>query len=310
MSAQSVETVLRDLVAQVEPTPAQKAGAAGSHNYLRSALSTGQIGQRILGSYLSGSYARDTAIAPLDDVDIIFEIDPSKWVSELHMPWFWPAPTTVLQSFAGAIRYRYPDSGVHSQGRSVGLKLSHLDIDVVPAIRDRNTAGVIYIPDRNSGNWVKSAPKLHAAKATQLNAARGGLLKPLVKLMKLWNSNLPSAIPSTSFMIETLATRLFWFTNLPSLEQGALYFWDFIASRGGEPSLYRWNNSGEITFGLFGVTVPDAAGIGSNTAQGMNGADGNAFARKARIARDHLVGAQRARGPGTLEDAVYRAFRT
>ena len=74
-----VEAALWQLAREIEPTPTQKAGAQGSHNYLRGLLNTGQMAQRITNSYLSGSYARDTAIRPIDDVDVVFEIDPTAW---------------------------------------------------------------------------------------------------------------------------------------------------------------------------------------------------------------------------------------
>src|SRR5205814_7160666 len=105
-----------------------------------------QMANRIVRSYLSGSYARDTAIYPLDDVDIIFIITPSYWSS----PLFYPPPSSVLDSFANAIRYRYPVSSVYGQRRSVRLELYHLDIDVVPAIQDRNSNLLLRIPDSNA----------------------------------------------------------------------------------------------------------------------------------------------------------------
>src|SRR5438552_4373241 len=118
----SCEDALRDLVKQIEPTSAQEQGAQRSPNYLRDILCTGQMASRITGHYLSGSYSRDTAIRPLDDVDIIFLIDPSRWPHG----WFsrFPSAESVLTTFARAIRLRYPVSSVRGQRRSVGLKLS------------------------------------------------------------------------------------------------------------------------------------------------------------------------------------------
>src|SRR6266571_364702 len=135
------ETYLWQIVRSVEPTQTQKDGASRSQNYLRDLLAGGNIGQRIITSYLSGSYARDTAVAPMDDVDIIFVIDPSFWRALSG----WPTPSTVLDSFANAIRYRYPISSVFGQRRSVRLQLYHLDIDVVPAIESPTDQNVIWI---------------------------------------------------------------------------------------------------------------------------------------------------------------------
>lgn len=110
------EAALRNLVNAVEPSPAQKSAASRSHNYLRDVLCTGQFGNRILDSYLSESYARDTAIKLIDDVDIVVVVDPDGWRNGL---WFGnPDPDRILRSFAAAIRYRYGQSSVYVQRRS------------------------------------------------------------------------------------------------------------------------------------------------------------------------------------------------
>src|SRR6266849_4623329 len=139
-----LDLILRKLVSRHEPTQAQVDGARRSHLFLRAVLANGQFGYRLLDDYLTGSYARDTAIRPLDDVDIVFEFDPNVYSGFA----LWrPDVNQVLQSFARAIRYRYDNSRVEVQNRSVGLKLYHLDIDVVPAIRGA-AEGHILVPDR------------------------------------------------------------------------------------------------------------------------------------------------------------------
>src|SRR5262249_53911569 len=59
------------LLKEVETTRTQREGAERSH-YLCDILCTGNMAARIKGSYLSGSYARYTAIYPPNDVDIVF----------------------------------------------------------------------------------------------------------------------------------------------------------------------------------------------------------------------------------------------
>ena len=103
----SCERYLQGLVARIEPTERQKDGARRSHAYLRDKLDSGQMANCIIDSYLSGSYARDTAIAPLDDVDVVFLINPEHWQSQFDaMFGFRPSPSKVLDTFATAIRRR------------------------------------------------------------------------------------------------------------------------------------------------------------------------------------------------------------
>lgn len=304
-----VEAQLWQLAREIEPTPTQKAGAQGSHNYLRGLLNTGQMAQRITNSYLSGSYARDTAIRPIDDVDVVFEIDPTAWGGGSILLASLPPPERVLESFANAIRYRYPVSSVFGQRRSVRLSLYHLDIDVVPAVPDRQQPWLVSIPDRDSGEWIRSAPRKHQAVAAEVNALRQGRFKPLVKLLKYWNSSLPETTRAKSFMVETLATHLFRSVPFDSLESGLIYFWDFVATRFGSPGRFVWRDQYGMSFGLLGISVPDAAGTGSNTASGFTVNLFSNFSGKARISRDRLIAAQSARSDETLRAHIDGAFR-
>jgi hypothetical protein len=303
----AVETILRRVAADIEPTRTQKEGAQRSHHHLRELLDTGQMGTRIIGSYLSGSYARDTAIRPLDDVDVIFEIDPSCWTTDLLRSL--PNPDRVLQSFATAIRRRYSVSSVYGQRRSVRLNLNHLDIDVVPAIPDRADRSLILVPDRRADEWIKSSPLRHAQIAARINSKRSGRFKPLVKLAKYWNSQLPESTRCKSFTIETLATRVFSDTSFGSLGEGLIRFWDFLASRCNEPSISQWNSSFGTSFSWLSISIPDAAGTGSNTAANMTHAQASAVATKARISRDRLLAAYSARFSDTRENHVLSALR-
>jgi hypothetical protein len=306
-SAWAVESVLRQVVADVEPTASQKKGARRSHSHLRDLLDTGQMSAKIVNSYLSGSYARDTAIRPLDDVDVIFEIDPAAWSTGIFSSH--PSPERVLESFATAIRRRYTLSSVYGQRRSVRLELNHLDIDVVPAIPVAADSGVILVPDRKTGDWIKSSPQRHSDNATQVNGRRQGKFKPLVKLAKFWNSNLPESARCKSFMIETIAVRIFAGTSFDTLADGLLLFWDFLASRYDHPTLHRWPDSFGMSFGWFSISVPDAAGTGSNTAGYVDDALARALAAKARISRDKFLAAYDARFDETREQYVLQALR-
>jgi hypothetical protein len=305
--ASAVERALRRILAEIEPTRAQKEGAQRSHKHLRALLDSGQIGSRICGSYLSGSYARDTAIRPLDDVDIIFEIDPAGWTSSFFRDL--PTPDRVLQSFAAAIRRRYPSTSVYTQRRSVRLDLNHLDIDIVPAIPDKSDASLILVPDRHSDNWIKSSPLRHSEIASQVNSQRHGRFKPLVKLAKFWNSNLPGTTRCKSFTIETLATRTFSTIPFDGLGEGLLLFWDFLAAQFDEPSITRWPQTFGMSFDWLSISVPDAAGIGSNTAAYMTYSHARSLAVAARISRDRLLASASARTDDSCEGHILRSLR-
>ena len=99
-----VEAWLGGVSTDVAPSKRERQKAKRAHKELRELLRTGEMARRIVRSYLSGSYVRHTATSPLNDVDIIFEIEPSRW----RTGWFseLPSPEQVLTTFADAIRLR------------------------------------------------------------------------------------------------------------------------------------------------------------------------------------------------------------
>lgn len=307
-TASALDSLLVQIVRSVEPTAAQKDRARASHNRLRELLDTGQMESRIINSYLSGSYARDTALKPIDDVDIIFEIDPSRWHRSFLLSTR-PSPDRVLESFATAIRRRYPNSSVYGQRRSVRLQLHHIDIDVVPAAQHETDPAMICVPDREADEWIKSCPRRHAEMATQVNAKRGGKFKPLIKLLKLWNSNLPDTVRCKSFLIETIAIRLFDQRSFSTLGEGLVLFWDFLASRYNEPTVNpAWGDYG-MSFGWLSISVPDTGGTGANVAARLDRPRARALASKARISRDKILVAYEARAAATQRRMALSALR-
>lgn len=307
----SCEKQLIELISSIEPTATQKDGAKRSHNYLREILATGNMAKRIVDSYLSGSYPRDTAIQPLDDVDLIFVINYKEWFSNPFDQLFatYPEPETVLKSFLNAIRYRYQGSSLRLQNKSVRLSLYHLNIDVVPAIDNSKNDGTILIPDREKEEWIITAPKKHSETASMINQQQEGRFKPLVKLLKHWNFNLPSTARFKSFAVETLAARLFRNIKYSSLEEGLLLFFDFIGHLGDDSRAYKWNEKYGVSFGWFECTVPDLAGTGSNVAAGVTGEQKNRFIENAIVSRNRLLEARDARSVETAWSRTKQALR-
>lgn len=263
-----IEALLKQRSSQVYPTPAQLDRAARSHNFLRDVLQTGNMDRRIIDSYLSGSYARHTALRPLGDVDIIVEIEPSRWRRSAFARLFdgLPEPEAVLETFAVATRHRYQSYGssVWKQRRSIRLVLEHVCLDVVPAVIDDERPQWYRIPDANERSWISTAPKIHSEITSALNEEHDGLFVPAVRLLKAWNKDLPSTVRIKPFAIETLAARLFRAAPLPSFTDGLHVFMDFVCWLGGEPFVRPWEDALDVQFGGWTPRLPDLAGTGSN----------------------------------------------
>ena len=307
----SCEKLLLGFLKEIEPTNTQKDGARRSHNFLRDILNTGNMAIRIVDSYLSGSYPRDTAIRPLEDVDIIFVIDHKQWSQNIFDSLFseYPAPEVVLKTFLNAIRYRYQDSSLRLQNKSVRLRLNHLNIDVVPAIDRGRNDGSILIPDRERADWIVTVPKKHSEITSAINQQHEGRFKPLVKLLKFWNVNLPSTASFKSFAIETIACRIFQKIQLASVEEGLLLFFDFIASLEDDAQVIEWRGQFGISFDWFECKVPDLAGTGSNVTAGVGESQKRRFVENAIVSRNRMLDARSALSEEAAWNKVSQALR-
>ncbi|MGK2860039.1 MAG: SMODS domain-containing nucleotidyltransferase, partial [Thermoanaerobaculia bacterium] len=214
----------------------------------------------------------------------------------------------VLSSFARAIRRRYAESAVWLQRRSVRLELAHVHIDVVPAVQSRISKDMILLPDRQKGSWITSAPKIHAALSTSVNARNGGLFKPVVKLLKAWNGTLPANARFKSFAVETMATRVFSAVTITSLADGCLLFFDFVASLDGRAKEYKWSSRFGMTFDWTDKVIPDTAGTASNLASRVSDDQLAGFISGAVQARTRLLHAQRARSSEKAKDWLRKIF--
>lgn len=307
-----LEPHFAERASKLAPTNAQTSAAARSHNHLRAVLATGNMEVRIANSYLSGSYARHTAIRPLDDVDVIFEIDPSHWPRTVLQSLFstLPSPDRVLQTFGNAIRYRYPSSSVRTQRRSVGLVMEHLHIDVVPAVAHEHKHGWLYVPDRIDGQWITSAPSVHESFTTQVNALCAGKFKPATRLLKGWNGSLPSTANLKSFAVESIAARVLASGPRSTLTEAVLSVLDFVAWRGGAPSIFSSRETlGIDLVGWGGARLDDVGGTGANILAGMERERLEKFATSARVARDAILAAARARDPQSGWRRIEPRFR-
>lgn len=285
-----VHNELRQLASSFEPTRTQLREAGASQRRLRALLESGTIGGSIQHSFLIGSYARRTVVAPIDDIDIVFQIDPRHWNKGWPLR---PDPASVIGTFHRAIKYRYGESAVRKQRRSVGLLMSRRAIDVVPALAT-DKDGVYLIPDVDEEAWIKTAPQLHAEAITAINQENQGLVVPLIKLVKVWNQCLPSTVRLKSYAIETLVSHFVDGYGITDLGDGLHDFFDFLVHCGpigGPHPQLRWDEDLDVSLGRFVVHVPDLSGLGGNAVAGVDARTCVGFVNKARINRDRVQSA-------------------
>ena len=184
------------LISNIEPDTDDVKIAKKAHEKLRKILQKDEdVSNANPDSYLSGSYARDTAINDIKDVDIILLID----LDHQKTP-----PNHVVTWLEGVLLKYY--SKVIRQNRSVGVITDNdFCLDVVPSVPISHRDGPVWIPDREVKCWVASHPKGQIAFSTSKNSETGGRYKPLVKIMKHWRDRLKNNDAKIkSYILESL----------------------------------------------------------------------------------------------------------
>ncbi|MEX1365554.1 MAG: nucleotidyltransferase domain-containing protein [Nannocystaceae bacterium] len=211
----TIAQTFQSFLSSLELTSKQRGDANRQHINLRTQL---QQRMSVKDNFLSGSYARKTAIRPLDDIDVFVVLEPKPGF-DVTVP-----VATILGEIKRVLDEIFPNKSALSQNRSVNLSFSGTKIayDVVPAFLLR--PGVYQVPDRETGRWVKTNPKVHATLSTEANERAGKKLKPLIKAIKYANAH--HRKPARSFQLEVLSWKILetdpgaYFEGLVTLLQG------------------------------------------------------------------------------------------
>ncbi len=191
-----LQSYFKGLLSNIEPDEKAVAKAKKSHEDLREILKNDEeISKANPDTYLAGSYARDTAINYIKDVDVILLIDLDHSTT---------SPDIVVAWVQASLREHYSD--VTAQGRSVQVKTAAgFRLDVVPSVAIGHRDGPILIPDRDVKIWILSHPKGQIAFGIQKNKNMNGYYKPLVKIMKFWRDRFSDADAKLkSYILENL----------------------------------------------------------------------------------------------------------
>lgn len=189
----------KGLLKNVEPDDKDVKLAKKSHEEVRDFLSKDdEISKANPETFLSGSYARETAINDIKDVDIILMIDLDRNNT---------APEVVLAWLQASIQSQY--SKVKPQGRSVNVIHDNgFSLDIVPATPISNRSGPLWIPDREAKTWVATHPKKQIEFSSDRNKDTEGYYIHLIKIIKFWRDRLSDENSKpNSYIIESLLSQ-------------------------------------------------------------------------------------------------------
>ena len=187
------------LLSSLQPGDNDVADAKAAHEKVRDQLRTDkEFKEAHKDTFLSGSYARHTAINDINDVDVIclVDIDKSGTEPELVLAW----TQSILDKYYTKTK---------RQGRSVGAQAAKgVWLDIVPGTPMNGDDGPLWIPDRNAKEWVATHPKGQIQTSKEKNKSTDGYYVQIVKLMKYWRDRLPTkSCQLKSYILESLIHR-------------------------------------------------------------------------------------------------------
>lgn len=188
------------LLGRIEPDSEHVKRAKRAHEKLRQQIRDHEVVKEAhKETYLSGSYARHTAIKNIKDVDVICVVDIDKDTNE---------PIVVLRWLEGAMLDYY--SEVRLQGRSIGITtVEGLELDLVPGTPIGDDDGPLWIPDREAKAWVRTHPKGQIEFCSERNASSGGFHVQTVKLLKHWRDRIsPASARPKSYVLEAMIAAM------------------------------------------------------------------------------------------------------
>lgn len=235
-------------------------------------------GFTVLDSFLIGSYARNTMIAPLAqaDVDVFVVLDPQYYRQH--------SPQSLLEAVRAQLRQTYPRTPrISKNGQAVTIVFTDFNVDVVPGFY-RNGGGYL-IPDQNTGRWIESDPIRHIELWSAANQAHEGDLVPLIKMMKAWNRSHSEYF--RSFHLEALTLAILSNVTISDFPSAIRYVFDHARPRITQPLL-------------------DPAGYGGNLGDYIDMITGAEMANRLRAAHERALAAEAAIRDDRIDLALER----
>lgn len=175
----SIREDFSTFLSDIEPSKTTVDEISSAQNALRDYLATHKSYTSCYKeTYLSGSYAKHTAIRPVkddDNRDVDIVVETSHTIND--------DAAEVLKELRDALAECDKYSSASVQTHSVGVQLSKLDIDVVPLA---TSGSRWYIGNRVNDSWKETNPRGHKGWSTEFNQAHDNRFKPVVKIFKWW----------------------------------------------------------------------------------------------------------------------------
>jgi hypothetical protein len=152
--------------------------------------------------YYSGSYAKNTCIAPLKDIDLVPYYDIEMC---LKPNGDFYNPGTILGKFYQRLQQTFSSTLiVRRQKRSIGIRFTDFDVELVPVFWDGNSDHLSYIADREQKKWIITSIPKHI----DFLKGRDRTYRPYgktIRLAKAWKLN--KSVPLKGFALELIVVK-------------------------------------------------------------------------------------------------------
>jgi hypothetical protein len=210
----TVKEAFRQFGTNLEITSLQESTTSTRQKNVRDALAQDFA---VLDTFLTGSYRRNTMIAPLKtaDIDVFVVLDAKYHAADNQY--------ALLSSVMSTLKKEYPTTPkIKPDGQAVTITFTDFKLDVVPGFY--RTGGGFLIPDANHGRWISTDPKKHVDLWSASNKAHDGSLVPLIKMLKCWNRAKGELF--RSFHLEVLVRHVLKDITITDYASGARWVFD------------------------------------------------------------------------------------
>jgi len=162
---------------KIEPTEKEKSSISASHNKMREILKN-STEISVVDSFLTGSYARQTMIRPLKDVDFLVQMNYGAHKNDNSVQ--------LLHKVHRVLSKTYPLTPVTITLPCVKVQFSYCHFEIVPAFAIKGNEDLFEIPASMGIGWQQTYPKIPDKWMTQENKKSEGLFIPTIKILKRW----------------------------------------------------------------------------------------------------------------------------
>ncbi|MFZ5515568.1 MAG: CBASS oligonucleotide cyclase [Candidatus Zhuqueibacterota bacterium] len=219
----------------LEITNLQTATVSARQQTVRTAVENGLT---VSDSFLSGSYSRQTLIAPLKqaDIDIVIILDPKYFHNYNGQNGGQAGLLDLLKRVLKKTYSNTPD--ISRNGQAVTIRFTDFVVDVVPAF-NRQGGGYL-IPNSITQSWLSTDPKEHIKIWSAANQNHNADLVPLMKMLKSWNRATSAFL--RSFHLETMTLQILNNVTISDFPSGVMYFFgkgkDYVTKKNPDPAGY------------------------------------------------------------------------